>query len=104
MSKKLDIVDVLHFSSCGGCREAIEEIERLRGELHYYQDFMAGSSLCEGCQQKREERRIIATPRIQVEEERDSLRARIAELEGEIRAMVEEATIASLRAGRYDGT
>ena len=37
-------------------------------------DFLAATSLCEGCQKKRLERRIIATPRIQVEEERDRLR------------------------------
>lgn len=43
--------------------------------------FLAATSLCEGCQKKREERRIIATPRIQVEEELDRLRADSAMLD-----------------------
>jgi len=65
----------------------------------------AGSSLCEGCQKKRWERRIIATPRIQVEEERDQLRARIAELE-RITLFVREVAAANARiaeATKVDG-
>ena len=49
----------------------------------YYVSFMAGSSLCEECQKTREARAIIATPRIQVEEDRDSLRQQLAEAKAE---------------------
>lgn len=61
----------------GSCDDALrqcgERIAKLECELKEAHDFMAASSLCEGCQKKREERAIIATPRIQVEEERDRL-------------------------------
>lgn len=52
----------------------LEKIADLEAQLAETNAFLAASSLCEGCQQKRVERAIIATPRIQVEEERDSLR------------------------------
>jgi len=52
---------------------ALADLADLERELADRIDFLAGSSLCEGCQVKRGERRIIATPRIQVEEDRDRL-------------------------------
>ena len=55
-------------------------VSELEKQLKDARDFMAGTSLCEGCQRKREERKIIATPRIQVEEERDRLRQALADL------------------------
>ena len=67
---------------CGRCQVclAADFIDQLLASSADMASFMAGTSLCEGCQVKREERRIIATPRIQVEEERDALRAQLAEL------------------------
>ena len=51
-----------------------------RKELY---EFLAGSSLCPECQKYREARAIIATPRIQVEEERDQLREALATAQAE---------------------
>jgi len=64
--------------------ERDEEVGRLKAKLVDRNNFLAGCSLCEECQKKREERAIIATPRIQVEEDRDRLRAQLAELEAEV--------------------
>ena len=55
------------------------ELAEVTADKDYYVNFCAATSLCEGCQKKREERAIIATPRIQVEEDRDSLRQQLAE-------------------------
>ena len=66
--------------TCGApeCCQSCCKINHLRAELDERWEFLAATSLCKGCQQKREERAIIATPRIQVEEERDTLRAQLA--------------------------
>ena len=69
--------------------EMAHEVDRLRTVVSDQQDFLAGSSLCDGCQAKREERRILATPRIQVEEERDELRAQLAAKDTEIAGLRE---------------
>ena len=58
-------------------REWIKERSALEADFAEANEFMAATSLCEGCQVKRAERAIIATPRIQVEEERDELRQQL---------------------------
>ena len=57
--------------------KAESELDALTAERNALRDICAGSSLCTGCQKKRNERKIIATPRIQVEEERDALREEV---------------------------
>lgn len=79
----------------------------LRTENKYLRDFLAGCSLCRECQAVREARAIIATPRIQVEEERDALRQL---LDGAIRVggkLISERdqlleTCCSLEASRHE--
>jgi len=63
----------------------LEVVESLEGDNKELHDFLAGSSLCEGCQSRRVERKIIATPRIQVEEKCEALTARVSELEAALR-------------------
>jgi hypothetical protein len=63
--------------------KAESELDALTAERNALRDICAGSSLCTGCQKKRNERKIIATPRIQVEEERDALREEVERLKRE---------------------
>ncbi len=73
---------------CSCCRWAEEELRRRLAENERLLELAAGSSLCEACQKKRMERRIIATPRIQVEEERDRLRAENERLREALRSVL----------------
>jgi hypothetical protein len=59
--------------------DLLAERDRLKDQVKDLTEICAGSSLCKACQQKREERRIIATPRIQVEEERDRLNGELVD-------------------------
>ena len=92
-----DLIESLQSENAAQARR-IEELLDLRDKAAARAtdawDFVAGTSLCEGCQQKRVERRIIATPRIQVEEERDALRAtaEVVEILEEIVRGVAEAS------------